>query len=284
MTSLACWSKLQQKTIATQTNPAHLLDHVYSSKPPQAQAHRQWWGPQQQSWNPSMNWSNLITSITRWHHQQDWSWHLHPHRSLLEEPSWVWCANRIRQTRGLSNPSKKRTNPLPSPQHRLWTLPAQVFQPFRFPTLPSVKTWVRKTWIVCFDLDSILEDDLKHNDTVSPEHMMASLEPASFPNTIAPRRCNTISKNTLTIPTTTGLQSRKRKFSNSYNSEFNVKYSVSPRNQRLGSDEVLDLSPLADSSYSSDLSDVASPRSDASSLLGEDGWEESFTELFPSLM
>lgn len=55
MTSLACWSKLQQKTTATQTNPAHLLDHVYSSKPPQAQAHRQWWGPQQQSWNPSMN-------------------------------------------------------------------------------------------------------------------------------------------------------------------------------------------------------------------------------------
>ena len=148
MTSLACWSKLQQKTTATQTNPAHLLDHVYSSKPPQAQAHRQWWGPQQQSWNPSMNWSNLITSTTRWHHQQDWSWHLHPHRSLLEEPLWVWYASRVRQTRGSSNLSKKRSNPLPSLQHRLWTLPAQVFQPFRFPTLLSVKTWVRKIWIV----------------------------------------------------------------------------------------------------------------------------------------
>ena len=134
------------------------------------------------------------------------------------------------------------------------------------------------------DLDSILEEDLKHNDTVSPRHMMASLEPASFPNTVVTRGCNTVSKNSLTIPTTTGLQSRKRKFSNSYNSEFNIKYSVSPRNQRLGSDEVLDLSPLADSNYSSDLSDVVSPRSDSSSLLGEDGWEESFTELFPSLM
>ena len=134
------------------------------------------------------------------------------------------------------------------------------------------------------DLDSILEEDLKHNDTVSPRHMMASLEPASFPNTVATRGCNTVSKNSLTIPTTTGLQSRKRKFSNSYNSEFNIKYSVSPRNQRLGFDEVLDLSPFADSNYCSDLSDVASPRSDSSSLLGEDGWEESFTELFPSLM
>lgn len=40
----------------------------------------------------------------------------------------------------------------------------------------------------------------------------------------------------------------------------------------------------SDSGYSSELSDAASPRSDASSILGDDIWEESFTELFPALI
>jgi len=45
----------------------------------------------------------------------------------------------------------------------------------------------------------------------------------------------------------------------------------------------------SESGYSSDLSDVslsdaASPRSDSSSILGDDIWEESFTELFPALI
>lgn len=41
---------------------------------------------------------------------------------------------------------------------------------------------------------------------------------------------------------------------------------------------------LSDSGMSSDLSDAPSPSSDISSVLGDDTWEESFTELFPSLL
>ena len=45
------------------------------------------------------------------------------------------------------------------------------------------------------------------------------------------------------------------------------------------------LSPVTDSCYSSELSEeAASPRSDISSVLEGDMWEESFTELFPSLL
>lgn len=38
------------------------------------------------------------------------------------------------------------------------------------------------------------------------------------------------------------------------------------------------------SGYGSDLSDIGSPKSDISSALSDDLWEESFTELFPSLL
>lgn len=41
---------------------------------------------------------------------------------------------------------------------------------------------------------------------------------------------------------------------------------------------------VSDSGYSSELSEAASPCSDISSVLGDDVWEESFTELFPSLL
>lgn len=40
----------------------------------------------------------------------------------------------------------------------------------------------------------------------------------------------------------------------------------------------------SESGYSSELSEAASPRSDSSSILGDDVWEESFTELFPALI
>lgn len=45
------------------------------------------------------------------------------------------------------------------------------------------------------------------------------------------------------------------------------------------------VSTLADSGYGSEISDVGSPASDSSAMFGDqDGlWEESFTELFPSL-
>jgi hypothetical protein len=43
-------------------------------------------------------------------------------------------------------------------------------------------------------------------------------------------------------------------------------------------------SSVSDSGYSSELSEAASPRSEISSVLGDDVWEESFTELFPSLI
>lgn len=42
-------------------------------------------------------------------------------------------------------------------------------------------------------------------------------------------------------------------------------------------------SSCSDSGYS-DMSDVGSPKSDTSSVLGDDMWEESFTELFPTLL
>lgn len=41
---------------------------------------------------------------------------------------------------------------------------------------------------------------------------------------------------------------------------------------------------LSDSGISGDLSDAPSPGSDMSSVLGEEDWQSSFTELFPSLM
>lgn len=41
---------------------------------------------------------------------------------------------------------------------------------------------------------------------------------------------------------------------------------------------------FSDSGVSGDLSDVPSPASDISSCLGDDSWEESFTELFPDLL
>nr|KAG5713257.1 hypothetical protein BaRGS_007784 [Batillaria attramentaria] len=41
---------------------------------------------------------------------------------------------------------------------------------------------------------------------------------------------------------------------------------------------------LSDSGISGDLSDAPSPASDMSSVLGDEDWQSSFTELFPSLM
>jgi hypothetical protein len=43
-------------------------------------------------------------------------------------------------------------------------------------------------------------------------------------------------------------------------------------------------SSVSDSGYVSELSDASSPRSEISSVLGDEVWEESFTELFPSLV
>ena len=72
MSYLACSSSSQQRTkkVHHPTSPAHLLDHLYSVKTPSAPASGKlasspWWGPQQQSWNPSMNWSGSTTSTTR---------------------------------------------------------------------------------------------------------------------------------------------------------------------------------------------------------------------------
>ena len=136
------------------------------------------------------------------------------------------------------------------------------------------------------DLDSILQDDLTQTVDVSPTTMMASPNStAQSTNNTAQVGCDAVSKDSLSIPTTTGLQSRKRKLSN-INTDLNIPYSLSLRNQRLESDDILGLeqfSPLDDSNYSSDLSNAGSPRSEASSLLDGD-WEESFTELFPSLV
>ncbi len=129
-----------------------------------------------------------------------------------------------------------------------------------------------------FDLDSILEADLKQNEA-------SALTPVS--STTAPVvDCVSVSKDSLSVPTVTGLKSRKRKMSDSKPSEA-VCFGLSPRHQRLASDDIpsfdeMSLSP--EYSYSSDLSDALSPRSDASSPLADSGWEDSFTELFPSLV
>lgn len=56
MTYSTCWSSSHQKARVHHQSPAHLLDHIYSVKSPQlARKQLEWWGPQQQSWNPSMN-------------------------------------------------------------------------------------------------------------------------------------------------------------------------------------------------------------------------------------
>ena len=156
------------------------------------------------------------------------------------------------------------------------------FPPVQMPEIAFDQSITQESLDRLLDLDSILQEDLKQN--VSPIPMLASPNnAATATSNTAQLGCNTVSKDTLSIPATTGLQSRKRKLSN-INTDLNIKYVVSPRNQRLESEEIMGLegfSPFGDSSYGSDLSDAASPKSDASSLLGDDGWEESFTELFP---
>ena len=170
-----------------------------------------------------------------------------------------------------SSPNQKRVKPKQEQQGFPLSLP-QVFD------TSHVNAPIQQTSEIAFaecmkqesldqllELDSILEDDFTQNTE------------ASSTLTLPPMA---LAKDSLTVPSATGLQSCKRKSSTSVSSP-------SPRNQRLGSDDVIGLdvlSPLGDSSYGSDLSDAASLTSDVSQLLGDDGWEESFTELFPSLV
>ncbi len=137
------------------------------------------------------------------------------------------------------------------------------------------------------DLNSILEEDLlKQNDETLHMPALASPEIAAPDNNTADTTgCIAVSKDTLQVPTDK-LQSRKRKRQSSVNGyNLSQNTSLSPRAARLCSDDIMEeLSPLYDSFYGSDVSDALSPRSDVTSPLGTDGWEESFTELFPSLV
>ena len=142
-----------------------------------------------------------------------------------------------------------------------------------------------------FDLDNILTDDLLSQVSTAQTLVPTPTVPVA---TTTPQTSLTssgypfVSKDTLQVPTTKlskNNSSRKRKCS----TDLDLKsITFQQRNQRLMSDDIFG---LEDASITS--SDALSPRSDSSflgspqsegSLIGDDGWQESFTELFPTLV
>ena len=132
------------------------------------------------------------------------------------------------------------------------------------------------------DLDSFLQGNLAEEPALTDMAATTTTSDEMTKETPCVISQDTQPTITLTCP------SRKRKASLSSNDSSST--GNTPSLTVLGSDDVFGMdasSPLmgnhSDSGYGSDMY-AMSPNSDASSLLGDDIWEDSFTELFPSLL
>lgn len=177
--------------------------------------------------------------------------------------------------------SQKPIRPKPVPE-------IQVQPQIQLPNISLDDGMTQESLDRLFDLNAILEGDLQENDNTLSMPALASRDVVALPpqDTINSfGGCAAVSKDSLQVPannvSSSKLQSRKRR---RQSSNCDVRGNSSPKSLRLSSDDLIeDLNPLYDSFYGSDVSDALSPRSDVASPLGSDTWEESFTELFPSL-
>ncbi len=135
------------------------------------------------------------------------------------------------------------------------------------------------SWNQLIDLDVLLQGELN----LTAEVTAATVTDTCVTATNTKSSVSLISKDKSIVKNSS---SRKRKAVEPISMETN---SVITNDQLLSPDSRLNFdmdltsqsSPFSESCYSSD---IGSPKSDISSALGDDIWEESFTELFPSLV
>jgi len=141
------------------------------------------------------------------------------------------------------------------------------------------------SWNQLMDIDALLQGEL--NSTTEVTAATVTNTPAATTNISS--GVSLISKDKSIVKNSKQNKlssSRKRKAAEPITMETN---SVIANDQLLTPDSLLNFdtdlsaqkSPFSESGYSSD---IGSPQSDISSALSEDLWEESFTQLFPSLV
>jgi hypothetical protein len=146
------------------------------------------------------------------------------------------------------------------------------------------------------DLDALLQGELNatSEDTVTTVTNTATVATSNIDSgfSVVSKDKSVPALNVIrraTPGTKTSLLKRKRKSDEPINLAM-AQSSLIPDSQLLSPTSLLNFESLShpgslsESGYSSGHSDIGSPRSDISSALGDDLWEDSFTQLFPSLV